>query len=502
MKVTIQYHCILRILAGLALSLTLACKSENFGKNPSSDTSESNSQQPKPQVAEEAAPVIPRLEFPGDKSNFGNFEVGEEASIATDVTGAYLSVPKGVLSAGAAIAIRTTQKVLDSAIKTLKIVIPKKNSASDDNLVVLYRMTSETGVSYYGLIPKKDVAVDEESVSFQPMGLGVYEAAVLPTFIDEARQVPVLRAQNGPKLSQISSYDTPGLANDVYLYKGTTAFVADGTGVELLNWSVATGLSANSRLTGPGTINAITGILDRVYVAAGTSGLGMIDLTKALSLQVSDCKGSTNSLAISENGKNLYLAQEKTTDGQTLAGVSRFDIQQAAPRYEKTEILGDAQAKLNAYSVQIQGTVAYALNALGLYSVDITQNDRFNPLGFLSTDGSAQKFIIYSNRIYVAEKNTGIIAIDPLNPSSLKSLARLSLPQVVDVAGKGKYLIAVDAYRKVSLIDISDPSHPLILNQINVNGMPTKVRVFGETIFVTMGDTGIAALVIDEVASP
>jgi hypothetical protein len=70
------------------------------------------------------------------------------------------------------------------------------------------------------------------------------------------------------------------------------------------------------------------------------------------------------------------------------------------------------------------------------------------------------------------------------------------------MAAMGKYLVAVDAVRKVSLIDISDPAHPLILNQMQIAGLPTRIKIFGDSIFITMGDTGVAVMAIETPPAP
>ena len=487
-------HSVLPSLLCLVMATNIACKSENFGKTPGSGTSNLNTQEATTPKVEEPSPVIPRIEYPGDQSNYGKFEVGEEASIATDVTGAYLSIPKGILEVGTAIAIKINEKVLDSVVQSLKIVIPKKTLTSDDNLVVIYRLSSENGESFYGVIPKKDLEVRENSVAFQPKGLGVYQAATTPTFIGEARQVPILGTQNSPRLTLVSTYDTPGLANDILIQNGNTAYVADGNGLEVLNWSQTSGFTPNTRLASPANLSTIHGVGNRLYLTAGASGVGTIDVSQPLSLQFVDARGVTNGIAVSGNLRNMYISQEKSIDAQSRAGITRFDIQQALPNYEVTGNVGGAQSPQNTSAIHIQGLVAYTVSRTGFYSFDITQNDRINPLGVLAMNGTAERLCLSSNRAYIIEKSTGVSAVDILDPTAPKILSQLSLPQAIDLAVKDKYLIVVDSYRKVKLIDIGDPSHLLILSELVISGMPTKVRVFGDFIFVTMGDTGVAVI--------
>lgn len=480
--------------------LSVACKNENFGKTPSSNSKSVNPDPSTKSPTTAPKDAIPRVEYPGgDPNDFTNFEVGEEASIATDITGTYLSIPKGILEAGKAIAIRAQEKVADAVVQSIKLVIPKNALPSESNLVVLYQMTSDKGEAFYGLIPRKDLEVKEDSITFQPKGLGVYQAAVTPVLVSEARQVPLLTA-NTPRLKLLSTYNTPDIARDIVI-DGSAAYVADGNGIEILNWSTANGLSANTRVNGTGTINSILKAGSRFYVAAGASGLGVLDPVN-LTLQMTDARGVTNGIAVAENLNNIYLTQESTGDDGSRAGITRFDIQQAQPRYEVTGALGPDDTTPNAFAIQISGTVAYGLSRSGVASYDITQNDRINLMSRLTLDGSAEKVLSHANRLYVAEKNTGIVAVNALNPSALTVLGRLSLPQVLDMAATGKYLVAVDAVRKVSLIDISDPAHPLILNQIQIAGLPARVRIFGDFIFITMGDTGVAVLTLETPTVP
>ncbi len=481
----------------------ISCKNENFGKTPSSNNKNVNpvegSRTPAPVPSQKD--TIPRVEYPGgDPSDFTNFEVGEEASIATDITGTYLSVPKGILEAGKAIAVRAKEKVADAVVQSIKLVIPKNNLPADENLVVLYQMTSEKGEGFYGLIPRKDLEIKASYVAFQPKGLGVYQAAITPVLIGESRQVPILAA-NTPRLKLLSTYNTLGIAYDIAI-DGATAYVADGNGIEVLNWSTTSGLTSNTRVNATGTLNSIIKAGTRFYIAAGTAGLGMFDPASPQTLQMVDARGNTNGIAVATNLNNIYLTQEATGEDGSRAGISRFDIQGGQPQYEVTGNVGTGENPQNAFAIQISGTVAFGLSRTGLYSFDITQNDRINPMGQISLDGSGEKVLFHANRLYVAEKNTGLIAVNALNPSTLSILGRLALPQILDIAASGNYLIAVDAVRKVSLIDISDPSHPLILNQIQITGLPTRVRVFGDHIFVTMGDTGVAVLTLETPSTP
>lgn len=120
-----------------------------------------------------------------------------------------------------------------------------------------------------------------------------------------------------------------------------------------------------------------------------------------------------------------------------------------------------------------------------------------NLIGQLSLNGTGEKLTLQGTRIYAAERSEGVIAVDASNPRSLVVLNRLNLPNVIDVSSNGSFLVAIDTNRKVSLIDISDPSHMLLLSQLTLPSLPTRVKKFGDIIFATMGEGGVAVLTIE-----
>jgi hypothetical protein len=480
------------------LASFFACKNDGLERKGGVSSKTSNTKQvyQSPEAIETQAKKIPRIEYPGDPSQFPPLEVGEEASIATDITGTYLTLPKGLTEAGQAVAIRSAAKISDTMLQTVKVVLPKSKLSSEENLVVIYRMTNDKGENFVGLIPRKDLEIEDHAVTVHPRGLGVYQAAVTPVFVGDERKVPLLDA-NAPRLRHASTYNTSGNALDIHL-DGNTAYVADGDAVEVLNWSPTSGLTANTRVPGTGTINAILKGGNRIYVAAGTAGLGVIDVPQGLTLQMADARGITNGIAAAVNLNNIYLTQESTGANGSRAGISRFDIQEAEPNYEVTGNVtppgGNPQIP---YGIQIAGTVAYTISRSGVYTYDITQNDRMNLIGQLSLNGTGEKLTLQGTRIYAAERSEGVIAVDASNPRSLVVLNRLNLPNVIDVSSNGSFLVAIDTNRKVSLIDISDPSHMLLLSQLTLPSLPTRVKKFGDIIFATMGEGGVAVLTIE-----
>ena len=448
---------------------------------------------------EKPSRTIPRVEQ-ADGTAASGFEVSEEASIATDITGTYLSIPTGIKAAGKATKLQTASLAPDSEFGALRLVLPRESVEDDSKLVVLYHVTRENGKNYVGLIPKSQLELARDSVRVQPRAQGVYQTAILPVFLGDPRETEVPQAPAGPKLVKHSSYNSQGTARDLVLVNGTTAYLADTNGLEALNWSPTLGLKLSYRVEAAGnaSVQAVLSMPSKIYVAAGPAGLGLLDLERTnKSLSFWPTRGITNGLASAPNPDTVYTSQEAVpNDSQTSAGLSRVNIGESTPAYETTESVVEGNTGTPYYSLQIRNSTAYTIGRRALHVYDITNNDRIVGLDLLSLDSQADRLVLQDDRAYVVDKQSGIIVVDVTVSTDLRRVSTMSLPNLVDLAVMGRYLIAADSMGSVSLIETSDPTRLTVLNTFKVQGVPTRVRVFGDFIFVTTGADGVEVLKI------
>lgn len=223
---------------------------------------------------------------------------------------------------------------------------------------------------------------------------------------------------------------------------GTTAYLADTNGLEALNWSPTLGLKLSYRVEAAGnaSVQAVLSMPSKIYVAAGSAGLGLLDLERTnKSLSFWPTRGITNGLASAPNPDTVYTSQEAVpNDSQTSAGLSRVNIGESTPAYETTESVVEGNTGTPYYSLQIRNSTAYTIGRRALHVYDITNNDRIVGLDLLSLDSQADRLVLQDDRAYVVDKQSGIIVVDVTVSTDLRRVSTMSLPNLVDLAVMGR----------------------------------------------------------------
>jgi hypothetical protein len=128
-------------------------------------------------------------------------------------------------------------------------------------------------------------------------------------------------------------------------------------------------------------------------------------------------------------------------------------------------IVSSADTPGNAYDVRVVGNLAFiADGSFGLRIFDIS-----NPLspalaGSVDTAGVAYDVVVSGNRAYVADGTFGLVIIDitnPTTPSILGTLDTVGTANGVDVSGN--IAVVADGARGIQIIDVSDSALPVWL---------------------------------------
>ncbi|MFW7378469.1 MAG: hypothetical protein ACOH5I_06675 [Oligoflexus sp.] len=475
--------------------ISLSCSSESLN-NSSKKNQIFNQSEESPAESTRSDP-IPRVETSGKDFHAETQELGEEASIATDVTGAYLNIPEGVKARSKPIELKSKDLVPDTIIETWKMFLPIKDEL-EETTVILYQVISDRGERFFGLIPQSKLERSADAIAFQPKGLGIYQAAVLPELITEERRIRVQGIANGSKLRLLSRHDTSGNAQDAVLYQEDTLFIADGTGIEVFNLNDDGQFNFERRIPSAVNIRQFALAADnRLYFASHDGGIGVMDLEQEGAPVFSNSRGLANGVALAENLNNAYLSQTQGEGENIQPGIARFDIQGNTPNFETTRTLGDDVSTQNAYAIAIQGTTAFVSNRLSFQTYDITQNDRIDLLSTLPSSGQIENFALQDSKAFLAEKGVGVTVVDISVTSNLQRLASLSLPEVLDVAVINNYLIAITANKRAFLLDIADHENMQILHEWPLPSAASKIRIFANQVFILQGDLGFSVFTIE-----
>jgi hypothetical protein len=168
-------------------------------------------------------------------------------------------------------------------------------------------------------------------------------------------------------------------------------------------------------------------------------------------------------------------------------------------------IAGSRSTSGSANDVRLVGNIAYVANgSAGLAILNVSNPASPVLVGSVSTGGEAMDLMVAGNVVYVANGNAGLAIVNAANPAAPILVGSVDTPGVargVDVSGNYA-VIADDSISAARVIDISIPTNPRIVGNLALNGSPKDVRITG-TLAVFAAYTGGAKIVdISNPAAP
>ena len=246
-----------------------------------------------------------------------------------------------------------------------------------------------------------------------------------------------------------------------------------------------------------GDAEAITVSGNYAYVADGTSGLAIIDISDLVNpgapvYRATDYKA----LNITLSGNYAYVTDQ-------LSGLAIIDISDptnpGSPSYTATNANSGT-----ALAVAVSGNYAYvAASFAGLVIINISDPTNPGIPNYYDTNGMAFGVKVSGNYAYVADHATGLAIFDISNPASPGT------PIYVDTNGEargvaisGDYAYVADKDAGLAIIDISDPTNPGNPVYIDTNGEAKNVYVQGNYAYVADKDAGLAIIDISDPTNP
>jgi hypothetical protein len=179
--------------------------------------------------------------------------------------------------------------------------------------------------------------------------------------------------------------------------------------------------------------------------------------------------------AVKVNGNYAFIAAGS-------AGLQVVDITDRT----NPKIVGSLATSANANYLRIAGNTVYLATSSGLTIIDITNPLNPAALGSLSTPGVAWDVHISGTLAYVADGSAGLQIIDVSNPSAPSLVGSLAIPngtaKGIDVAGNTAVIAASSA--GVVIADVTTPSSPRILGSTSTPGDARKVAIKGTAAFI------------------
>jgi hypothetical protein len=236
---------------------------------------------------------------------------------------------------------------------------------------------------------------------------------------------------------------------------------------------------------------------DIVYLAAGASGLTILDTSDKLSTNPTrvsnlDTDGWTRSVYLSNDDRTAFLADG--TPGLKIVNVS--DV-------SNPELVSQLKIGESVYDIALSngGDVLYAAHLSGVSAVNIS--DLSNPfiISTIITPGDAQAIRLSRDGalVYIADGYEGFHIIDVSQPSSLKLLKSMNTPGEIyslSLSANGALLYLADGSYGFKVFDLKYPTEPTLIASLGDIGFVSSVEVSQDGFFVYLATDRVGPPVV------
>jgi len=255
-------------------------------------------------------------------------------------------------------------------------------------------------------------------------------------------------------------------------------------------------------VTIPSGARAVQTIGNRAYVAASASGgLRVIDISEP-SLPV-EMGGYFSGYPYSKYAVDVAVTPEGIAFiAAGLGGFRIVDLSDPAQFIELASVDTGTTRAVHAW-----GDVVYVAGAGGIRTYDVSALDAPTELSKLHSAGLAVGLAIADNRAYVADLDGGLKILDLSsvdNPGVLGSIGDFE-PEAVDVVGDYAYAVSKRDEScwctpgQLDIVDVSNPTNPVVVSTFDFNGFPSSVRVVDGTAWI---GTTYGNLIVVDVTDP
>jgi hypothetical protein len=205
----------------------------------------------------------------------------------------------------------------------------------------------------------------------------------------------------------------------------------------------------------PGFANAVKASGAYVYIAAGSAGLQVVDVSDHSNPKiVASLKVSSNANYLRIAGNTLYLA---TSSGLTIIDISN----PLSPA-----VLGALTTPGVAWDLAISGNLAYiADGASGLQIADVSTPSSPRIIGSLPiSNGTAKGIAVTGSTAVVAGSAAGVLIVDVSTPAIPKLLGSVATPgDARKVTVKATAAFIADYPNSMQVVDFTNPAAPKIV---------------------------------------
>jgi hypothetical protein len=276
-------------------------------------------------------------------------------------------------------------------------------------------------------------------------------------------------------------YDTAGDPADIEI-EGDLAYIADATaGLTIIDISNPAYPTLVGSYDTPDNAQGVWVHGDLALVCDRDEGLLILDISDPATPSY---VGSYNTAGACFDAE---VAGIYAFVADALQGLAVFDISDPS----SPSLVGTYNTPGYARAIDVEGNYAYIADrgGGGLQIIDISDPTSPAFAGSYNPGGDTWGVEVSGNVAYLGAASAGLVAVDitdPTSPALLGSIAAGSARRI-DVDGDFVY---VAGYDDLYVIDVSDPSVPVMLDSYTTPGIASSVVVAGEHAYVADGADG------------
>lgn len=250
-------------------------------------------------------------------------------------------------------------------------------------------------------------------------------------------------------LSRTALYETERTVKDLYVSNTLVSIASEEIDFQLINTSnpERPNLVGSYDTTISGNENDIVIVEPYAFVASGSAGMYVLDLTSSPAQKVGIFEEADNAESVFIQDNLAYVAD--IYDGLYIIDISDPSLPKKIALYNTTGLTRD---------VCVAGDYAYVADDNQFLILDVS--DPFNPVKITSIPGQSplSHVVVSGSYAYILEDFT-IYVLDISNPFSPVRKGSFSLPgySVYSLSVSGNHLYAASGDNGLAVIDISDP---------------------------------------------
>ncbi len=243
----------------------------------------------------------------------------------------------------------------------------------------------------------------------------------------------------------------------------------------------------------PGQVRDVALAGDHAYLAVEDGGFQVINIRDPENpVRAGGIQGIDSPLGLAVDGDHAYLA--------ALSRLVVIDV--SAP--SQPLVIATVDGLSEATGIEVAGDYAYVASGnAGLITVDISTPIAPSVVGGVDTPGYASSVTLYGDYAYVTDGYFGIAVIDvsdPRAPVHLNQLPASYHPERIDVAGRLAFVAEISA--ELLIYSLLDPAAPRLIGTCTLAGHAQDVAVDGVHAYVAVADNHRTGLYVVDVSDP